>query len=77
MSQNDALAAQGLLDQVAKRESEIAVQTLEQELSQLLALALQDEDANSCGHSDGYAARSYGLYSCQPSAILGYPGDQQ
>jgi hypothetical protein len=39
LAQDDAVAAQGLLDQVAKREAEIAVQTLEVELKQLLALA--------------------------------------
>lgn len=44
LAQDDALAAQALLGQIAKREGEIAVQTLEVELRQILAFAWQHQD---------------------------------
>jgi hypothetical protein len=44
LAADDGVAAQALLGQVAKREGEIAVQTLESELRQLLSIAVMHPD---------------------------------
>jgi hypothetical protein len=44
LAADDAVAAQALLGQIAKREGEIAVQTLESELRQLLSIAAMNPD---------------------------------
>lgn len=49
LASDDAIAAQSLLSEVAKREGEIAVQTLETELRQILALAIQHQDKSVSG----------------------------
>lgn len=49
LASDDAVVAQSLLGEVAKREGEIAVQTLEKELRQLLAIAEQHHDKSVSG----------------------------
>lgn len=44
LAADDGVAAQALLEQIAKREGEIAVQTLEAELRQLLSIARMHQD---------------------------------
>jgi hypothetical protein len=44
LAQDDAVAAKALLAQIAEREGQIAVETLESELRQILALALKHQD---------------------------------
>ena len=49
LAADDAIAAQSLLGQIAKREGELAVQTLEVELRQLLSIAQMHSDKQVSG----------------------------